>query len=212
MAAVVTLIAVIGVPFVILNETRSRPSSSQEFTHIGEKLSRAGDVWFRLRMQVEAVRLIARAPLGLEASGISWADEGMAAAEAASNVAGGDISVHNGYLSLMMNHGWFAVIVIAIFLASLGSCIWKCVRHPGDFPGLRPEATVAIAVACFGLIFVAPSLHHANVFRREPVSLVFMALMSYCEVSRRRFGRDTGNKIAIRGRTEINSWHVAGAT
>lgn len=192
-AVALAVIASIFVPVVVANAVRNRPnvSATGEFEHIGDKLSKAADVAFRLRMQFEALRLIAMAPLGLEASGISWDEEGRAAAEAATNVIGGDLTVHNGYLSLMLQFGWFAVGSIAVFLVSSGRAIWRCIRRPCDVPGLRAETMVAIAATCFGLVFVQPSLHHGNVFKREPTSLVFTSLLAYCVLSRARIERQS---------------------
>jgi hypothetical protein len=58
------------------------------------------------------------------------------------------------------------------------------VRSPIDLPGLRAETMVAIAAACFGLIFVQPFLHHGNIFKREPASLIFTSLLAYCMLGR----------------------------
>ncbi len=181
----VTLALVLALlPRILTSMEQRETRSSGEFAHIGDKFQRATDVAFRLRMQVEAIRLIAKAPLGLEYQGISWQDEGLAAAEEATGVWGGDISVHNGYLSLALQLGWFAVIMSLVFLVSSGRAILRCVRSPIDLPGLRAEAMVAIAAACFGLIFVQPFLHHGNIFKREPASLIFTSLLAYCMLGR----------------------------
>jgi hypothetical protein len=197
-AAALALIATTFVPAVVARAVRNQPnvSATGEFEHIGDKLSKAADVAFRLRMQLEALRLIAIAPLGLEASGISWDEEGRAAAEAATNVSGGDLTVHNGYLSLMLQYGWFAVAAVLVFLVSSGRAIWRCIRRPCEVPGLRAEVMVAIAAACFGLVFVQPSLHHGNIFKREPTSLVFTSLLAYCVLSRARIERQSTGGVS----------------
>jgi hypothetical protein len=171
-------------PRILSGVDRRIISSTGEFSHIGEKLQKATDVGFRLRMQVEAIRLIAKAPFGIEYQGISWQDEGLAAVEAATGASGGGIAVHNGYLSLALQLGWFAVIMSIVFLVSSGRAILRCVRSPIDLPGLRAETMVAIAAACFGLIFVQPFLHHGNIFKREPASLIFTSLLAYCMLGR----------------------------
>jgi hypothetical protein len=206
-AAAVAVIAATFVPALVSRAVRNQPnvSATGEYEHIGDKLSRSADVAFRLRMQFEALRLIAMAPLGLEASGISWEDQGRAAAETATNTSGGDITVHNGYLSLMLQYGWFAVAAILVFLVSSGRAISKCIRRPCDVPGLRAEAMVAIAAACFGLVFVQPSLHHGNIFKREPTSLVFTSLLAYCVVSRGRLERQSAG-VVFRQRDEHPSF------
>jgi hypothetical protein len=180
-----TLALVLAIlPRILTSMEQRATRSAGEFAHIGDKLQRATDVAFRLRMQVEAIRLIAKAPLGLEYHGISWQDEGLAAAEEVTGVWGGDLSVHNGYLSLALQLGWFAVIMSLVFLVSAGRAILRCVRSPIDLAGLRAETMVAIAAACFGLIFVQPFLHHGNIFKREPASLIFTSLLAYCMLGR----------------------------
>lgn len=171
-------------PQILLQSNRQNASTSREFSHIGEKLQLATDVGFRLRMQFEALRLIARAPLGLERQGMSWQEEGLAATEQATGMVGGDISVHNGYLSLALQFGWFALVMCLMFLLSSGRAIVRCVRSPYNLPGLRAETMLAIAAACFGLIFVEPFLHHGNIFKREPASLIFTSLLAYCMIAR----------------------------
>jgi hypothetical protein len=181
----VTLALVLALlPRVLASIDRRVPHASGEFSHIGDKLQRATDVVFRLRMQLEAIRLIAKAPFGLEYHQISWQDAGLAATEAAVGASFGDISVHNGYLSLAIELGWFAAVMSLVFLVSSGRAMLRCVRLPIDLPGLRAETMVAIAAACFGLIFVQPFLHHGNIFKREPASLIFTSLLAYCMLGR----------------------------
>jgi hypothetical protein len=179
----ILMMIVAVLPSIILKLDKRSNATSGEFQHIGEKLQRATDVAFRFRMQWEALRLIAKAPFGLERHGISWQDEGLAA-EDATGVWGGDLSVHNGYLSLALQLGWFALAMSLVFLLSAGRAILRCVRDPRILPGLPAETMVAIAAACFGLIFIQPFLHHGNIFKREPASLIFSSLLAYCMIAR----------------------------
>jgi hypothetical protein len=182
--ALILMIILAILPRVLAKVDRRAISTAGEYAHIGEKLQKATDIGFRLQMQVEAIRMIAKAPFGLEYHGLSWQDEGLAATEAATGTSGGNISVHNGYLSLALQLGWFAVVMSVVFLVSAGRAILRCVRSPCDLPGLRAETMIAIAAACFGLIFVQPFLHHGNIFKREPASLIFTSLLSYCMLGR----------------------------
>jgi len=206
----VTLAMVLSLlPRVLISMDRRAAHSSGDFVHLGDKLQRATDVGFRLQMQIEAIRLIAKAPFGLEYHGISWQDQGLAAAEAATGMSGGNVAVHNGYLSLALQLGWFAAVMSLVFLVSSGRAIWRCVRSPRDLPGLRAETMVAIAAACFGLIFVQPFLHHSNIFKRESASLVFTSLLAYCMLGRAALESQTSRVRSVALRQQHYSGEAA---
>jgi hypothetical protein len=165
-------------------------SLRQDFENIADKFSSARDYGFRIQMQIEALKLIAQAPFGLEAHGISWEETGLAkAAEATNTKAQKGLAVHNGYLNICLRYGWPGVGLVLVFLWSIGRAIVRCIRTPIDLAGLRAEAAVSIAAASFGLFFVQPMFHNSSLFKSEPASMVFASLLTYCLVSRRAIGR-----------------------
>jgi hypothetical protein len=175
-------------------------SSAQrmDYENIADKFSAARDYGFRIQMQIEAVKLIAKAPLGLEFHGISWDETGLVkAAEATNAKVHKGLAVHNGYLNIALRYGWPGVALVLVFIWTAGRTILSCIRRPLDLPGLRAEAAASIAAASFGLFFVQAMFHNSSLFKAEPASMVFMSLLTYCALSRKSIRRMAGRTAAL---------------
>jgi len=176
-------------------------SSAQQmdYENIADKFKTARDYGFRIQMQVEALRLIMQAPLGLEFQGISWEETGLTkAAEVANVKAQKGLAVHNGYLNIGLQYGWPGIALVIVFLWSIGRAISDCIRRPMDLSGMRAEAAASIAATCFGLFFVQTLFHNASLFKAEPASMVLASLLAYCMISRDIQKKGTARRVAAR--------------
>ena len=205
-------LAVVLVLVVVVPQLYKATDVQLDYQDVTEKFRTADDYRFRIRMQLEAIKLIAQAPFGLEAHGISWDETGLqAAADATGSKATKKLAVHNGYLNIAMSYGWIGVFMIVWFLWSVGRAIAVCVTHPPVVQGLRPERVVAIAAACFGLLFIQAFFHNSSIFKREPASLVFTCLLAFCmstRVSLRRSmhpHREAVERMGLGGRDTVNA-------
>jgi O-antigen ligase len=168
-----------------------------DYENIADKFKTSRDYGFRIQMQVEALRLIMQAPLGLEFQGISWEETGLTkAAEVANVKAQKGLAVHNGYLNIGLQYGWPGIALVIVFLWSIGRAISDCIRRPMDLSGLRAEAGASIAATCFGLFFVQTLFHNASLFKAEPASMVLASLLAYCMISRDIQKKATARRVA----------------
>ena len=138
------------------------------------------DSALRGRLQVRALELLVKYPLGLVEADQSWSNVGFQYVyhrmRAVSTEYQQEFAVHNGYLGDALNFGigFFVVTVLAIGVVFLTA--YRVLRQ-GDAPsGARVWAT-AIAGTVVGLYSFQAMTHNASILTLEPVSLVMLALL-----------------------------------
>ena len=180
-------------PFVLLLLAISAgsiiPTAMSEFTKppadIVTKAMAAQDYGFRIGLQIQALNLTLHCPLGLTASGKTWADDGFLPVAERYDLAGmKPLAPHNGYLSVLLNYGWVGAGLVITFLVSAANTILRVVRQPADTPGFSAKTSAVVAASTFGLLFIQSMFHNSSVMTREPVSMAFVTMLGYLAVYR----------------------------
>ena len=180
-------------PFVLLLLAISAgsiiPTAVSEFTKppadIVTKTMAAKDYGFRIGLQLQALNLTLQCPLGLAASGKTWADDGFLPVAERYDLAGmKPLAPHNGYLGVLLNYGWVGAGLVITFLVSAANTILRVVRQPADTPGFSAKTAAVVAASTFGLLFIQSMFHNASVMNREPVCMAFVAMLGYLAVYR----------------------------
>lgn len=180
-------------PFVLLLLTISAgsilPAAVSEFTKppadIVTKSLAAQDYGFRIGLQLQALNLTLQCPLGLTASGKTWADDGFLPVAERYDLAGmKPLAPHNGYIGVLLNYGWVGAGLVITFLVSAATTILRVVRQPADTPGFPAKMAAVIAASTFGLLFIQSMFHNASVMSREPVCMAFVTMLGYLAVYR----------------------------
>ena len=165
------------------------PTAVSEFTKppadIVTKAMASQDYGFRIGLQIQALNLTLQGPLGLAASGKTWADDGFLPVAERYDLAGiKPLAPHNGYLSVLLNYGWVGAGLVITFLVSAANTILRVVRQPADTPGFSAKTAAVVAASTFGLLFIQSMFHNASVMTREPVSMAFVTMLGYLAVYR----------------------------
>jgi hypothetical protein len=194
-------------PFVLLLLTISAgsiiPTAVSEFTKppadIVTKTMASQDYGFRIGLQLQALNLTLQCPLGLTASGKTWADDGFLPVAERYDLAGMKaLAPHNGYLGVLLNYGWVGAGLVITFLVSAANTILRVVRHPADTPGFSAKTAAVVAASAFGLVFIQSMFHNASVMNREPVCMAFVTMLGYLAVYRLSGrSRPTLNSMAL---------------
>ncbi len=181
--AIAVLFVVVAIGWGLLSFLQSATMQrAPETGHLSfqDKLQNANDYGLRLRMQLEAIKLILQCPLGLAASGVDWNEAGLAVAAQDANVSlTKELSVHNGYLSYGLQFGWPGIVLVITFLWQTARIVLAMRRLSRFVYDDQAFWSIVIGGAIVGLFFVQAMFHNSSIFKREPTSLVLFCVMIY---------------------------------
>jgi hypothetical protein len=139
------------------------------------------DAQFRIRLQVRAVELIAKYPLGLRVEGRSWGQEGFmhvhSRMEQAPRYNTGEIAVHNGYLGIPLEFGLPFLFATLLFLRALWKTGRRLIVEREMFSERLRLWIVAVVGTTAGLFAFQVTTHNASFLTLEPVSVLMLALV-----------------------------------